>query len=177
MRPLRYSIKVTLDGCCDHRAILPDEELHRHAAENLLRAVEKFPADFMFQLTAEEAEELVSQAVIASRKSLGGALPYVFTEHGALQLSSVLRSARATQIGLFIVRAFVRLRQVLIHDLEMAKRLVELEAKIGKHDRVLKQLTDAAREFIRDQSKLKARVKRLEQPPDEPPLPNLRRIR
>lgn len=88
------------------------------------RNPEKFPADIMFQLTAEEAALLVSQSVIPSRRSLGGALPYVFTEHGALQLSSVLRSPRATQVGLFIVRVFVRVRQLLIHDTETAKRLV-----------------------------------------------------
>ena len=101
---------------------------------------------------------MLSQSVIPSRRSLGGALPYVFTEHGALQLSSVLRSPRATQVGLFIVRAFVRLREILIQDLEVANRPIEIEAKLGKHDRTIRQLVDAAREFIRDKNKIKAQL-------------------
>ena len=87
----------------------------------------------------------------------------MFTEHGALQLSSVLRSQRATQVGLFIVRAFVRLRQILIQDLEVGKRLIALESTVGKHDRVIKQLADAAHQFIRDSAKIKAQLaKRIE---------------
>ena len=62
-------------------------------------------------------------------------------------------------------RAFVRLRQLLINDMETAKRLVELEAKVGKHDRVIKQLTDAAREFIRDQARIKAQIAKRVDPP------------
>lgn len=118
------------------------------------RNLEKFPPDFMFQLSREEAETLVSQSVIPSLRSLGGSLPYVFTEHGALQLSSVLRSTRATHVGLFIVRAFVKLRQLLATHRDLADKLTELERAVIGHDQVIAQLVDA--------------IKRLMEPPLDP---------
>ena len=81
--------------------------------QQVKRNKDRFPHDFMFQLSKPEAELLVSQNVIPSRRSLGGSLPYVFTQEGVAMLSSVLRSARAVQVNIAIMRAFVRLREAL----------------------------------------------------------------
>src|SRR5579872_2210389 len=78
----------------------------------------RFPEDFAIQLSKEEAEVLVSQNVIPSRRSLGGFLPYAFTEQGVAMLSSVLRSERAAMVNIAIMRTFVRLRQILFHPQE-----------------------------------------------------------
>lgn len=97
----------------------------------------RFPADFMFQLTQEEAEALVSQNVIPSRRSLGGYLPYVFTEQGVAMLSSVLRSDRAVQVNIAIMRAFVLLRELMTTHKDLARKLEELEKKYDANFRVV----------------------------------------
>ena len=83
----------------------------------------RFPADFVFQLSKEEAEILVSQNVIPSRRSFGGSLPYAFTEQGVAMLSAVLKSKRAIAVNIAIMRTFVRLRQVLASHKDLAKRM------------------------------------------------------
>jgi hypothetical protein len=110
---------------------------------NMLR----FPADFMFQLTADEAENLRSQIVISS---WGGRryLPFVFTEQGVAMLSSVLKSDRAIQVNIAIMRAFVNLREVLATHKELALRLEELEKKFQKHDRRIQEVFDAIRALL-----------------------------
>src|SRR4030042_7153154 len=90
------------------------------------RNINRFPEDFMFQLNSAEAERLVSQNVIPHKKYFGGALPYAFTEPGVAMLSSVLNSERAINVIIEIMRAFVRLRQLLASNKELAKRLDEL---------------------------------------------------
>ena len=77
--------------------------------QQVKRNLERFPEDFMFQLTPEEGDVLVSQNVIPSKRSLGGSLPYAFTQEGVAMLSSVLRSRRAVEVNIAIMRAFVRL--------------------------------------------------------------------
>jgi hypothetical protein len=105
----------------------------------------RFPADFVLQLTEEEAEALVSQTVIPSRRSLGGFLPYAFTEQGVAMLSSVLRSDRAAVVNIAIMRTFVQLRQILATHKELAERLAAMENKYDQQFKVvfdiLKQLT------------------------------------
>jgi hypothetical protein len=105
----------------------------------------RFPDDFMFQLTAEEAEALVSQNVIPSRRSLGGFLPYAFTQEGVAMLSSVLRSERAVLVNIDIMRAFVRLRELLASHVELARRLDELEKKYDAQFRIV---FDAIRDLM-----------------------------
>jgi len=78
--------------------------------QQVKRNIERFPNDFMFQLTKQEIKFLVSQNVIPSKRSLGGYLPYAFTEQGVAMLSSVLRSKQAVQVNIEIMRAFMRLR-------------------------------------------------------------------
>jgi uncharacterized membrane-anchored protein YjiN (DUF445 family) len=101
------------------------------------RHQERFPTDFMFQLTKEEAMSIRSrsQSVTLNRGSNIKYLPYAFTEHGVLMLSSVLNSQRAIQVNIEIMRAFVKLRQMLASDADLSRRLDELE---GKYDRQFK---------------------------------------
>jgi hypothetical protein len=99
------------------------------------RHKERFPSDFMFQLTKEEAGSMRSrsQSVTLKRGSNIKYLPYAFTEHGILMLSSVLNSHRAVQVNIQIMRAFVKLRQMLASNVELSRRLDELESKYDRH--------------------------------------------
>lgn len=106
---------------------------------------ERFPEDFMFILTREETETLVSQSVIPSLGRLGGAAPYAFAEQGVAMLSSVLRSPRAVQVNIAVMRAFVRLRQLLLGNAELARKLAELEQK---YDAQFKVVFDAIRQLM-----------------------------
>ncbi len=116
---------------------------------------ERFPEDFMFQLTAEEVRVLRSQAVTS--RSWGGRrhLPYAFTEQGVAMLSSVLRSPRAVQVNVEIMRAFVRLRRLLQENADLARKLAALEKR---YDAQCKSVFDAIRELM------------------EPPVPTARPI-
>lgn len=93
------------------------------------RNSQRFPEDFMFQLTEAEAKQLVSQNVIPHQKFFGGTLPYAFTEQGVAMLSSVLKSKRAVQVNIEIMRAFVRLRELLSTHKDLARKLEELEKR------------------------------------------------
>src|SRR5262245_61944078 len=110
------------------------------------RNASRFPPDFMFQLTLEEAESLRCQIGI-SNGGRGGRryLPYAFTEHGALMLANVLNSERAAQTSVQVVRAFVRLRQMLASNAELARKLEALEKK---YDRQFKAVFDAIRRLM-----------------------------
>ncbi len=118
--------------------------------EAVKRNRERFPDDFMFQLKREELAILTSQIAMSKTAGHGGrrALPYAFTEHGALMLASVLNSPRAVEMCIFIVRAFVRLRAAIIGHKEILGRLEELEHKVSSHDKHLGVLIDAVRHLI-----------------------------
>lgn len=111
------------------------------------RNLDRFPRDFMFQLTSAELADLRCQT---GTSSWGGRRyrPYAFTEQGVAMLSSVLRSKRAVRVNVEIMRAFVRLRQVLAISGELAQRLDELEAKVGKHDEQFVAVVRAIRELM-----------------------------
>ena len=102
------------------------------------RNLQRFPLDFMFQLTEDEAEALRCQ-IGTSNKGRGGRryLPYVFTEQGVAMLSSVLNSERAITVNIEIMRAFVKLRQLLASNTELARRLDELESKYDKQFKIV----------------------------------------
>jgi ORF6N domain len=141
-----------------HRVLL-DSELAalygvttKRLNEQVKRNAERFPEDFMFQLTAQEVTGLRSQ--FATSKSRGGRryLPYAFTEHGAIQAANVLNSPRAIEMSLYVVRAFVQLRELLSSNKELAKRLDQLEARIEKklatHDEAIAAMLSAIRELM-----------------------------
>jgi hypothetical protein len=99
--------------------------------EAIKRNRHRFPPDFMFELTREEFEGLISQNAM-SKPGRGGrrTLPYAFTEHGALQAANVLRSQRAVQMSVFVIRAFVKMREALRGSPELARKLAALEKKL-----------------------------------------------
>ena len=98
------------------------------------RNLKRFPADFMIILKKEEINLLVSQNVIPSKSYLGGAKPFAFTEQGIAMLSSVLNSDRAIEINILIMRAFVKLRDILSTNKKVSEKLKELEDKLQNHD-------------------------------------------
>ena len=122
------------------------------------RNIARFPEDFMFQLNSSEGEWLVSQNVIPHKKYLGGYLPYAFTEQGVAMLSSILKSERAVQVNIAIMRAFVKLREILSTHKELAHKLSEHERKIEKHDGEIKVIFDAIRGVMRPPEPKKKKI-------------------
>jgi hypothetical protein len=100
--------------------------------QQVKRNHERFPEDFMFQLTGEEVEIMVSQNVIPSKQSLGGYLPYAFTEQGVAMLSSVLHSRRAVLVNIQIMRAFAQLRRMLLTNRDLRHKIEEMEKKYDR---------------------------------------------
>jgi hypothetical protein len=109
---------------------------------------ERFPADFMFELSASEIETVVSQFVIPSRRRFGGARPMAFTEQGVAMLSSVLNSERAVKVNIAIMRAFVKLRETIESNRELARKFAQLEQRVGKHDDEIAAILDAIRQLM-----------------------------
>lgn len=110
------------------------------------RNEQRFPSDFVFQLTAEENEVLKSQTVM-SKGGRGGrrSAPYAFTEHGAIMAASVLNSPRAVQMSIFVVRAFLRLREMLAKNKALAAKLAELEQRLETSDKKIDEIIRAIR--------------------------------
>ena len=119
------------------------------------RNQDRFPADFMFQLSKAEWDDLKSQIVISSWGGARRSTPYAFTEQGVAMLSSVLKSTRAVRVNIEIMRAFVRLRHILATNAEVARRLDALETKVGKHDEQFVAVIQTIRQLM--------------EPPPDPP--------
>lgn len=117
--------------------------------QQVRRNIKRFPADFMFELTRQEFEGLMLQSA-TSKKGRGGRrkLPLVFTQEGASMLSGVLQSSRAIEAHILIMRAFVRLRQIISVNVGLAAKLVELERRIEKHDAGIQTLFKAIRQLM-----------------------------
>jgi ORF6N domain len=111
------------------------------------RNANRFPKDFAFQLTAEEFTNLKSQFVISSWGGLRSR-PYAFTEQGVAMLSSVLNSERAVKVNIAIMRAFVKLRETLETNRELARKFAELERRVGKHDAKIDAILEAIRQLM-----------------------------
>jgi phage regulator Rha-like protein len=114
--------------------------------EQVKRNRDRFPSDFMFQLSKEEWDSLRSQTA-TSKKGRGGRRvpPYAFTEHGAIMAANVLNSPRAVEMSVHVVRAFVRLREVIASHQELVKRVDDLEAR---YDEQFKEVFDAIRQLM-----------------------------
>jgi hypothetical protein len=121
----------------------------RQLNQQVKRNSRRFPDDFVFQLSAEDAANLRSQNVISS-SSHGGRryLPSAFTEHGAIMAASILNSQRADEMSLFVVRAFIRMREVLAANQQIIAKLSELERKVEGHDSDIQDLIEAIRELM-----------------------------
>lgn len=117
--------------------------------EQVRRNADRFPLDFCFQLDDQEVAVLRSQFA-TSNKGRGGRRyrPFAFTEHGALMAANVLQSAEAVVMSVHVVRAFVRLRQLLVDHRALAAKLAELDARVGAHDEQLAALVAAIRQLM-----------------------------
>jgi len=122
--------------------------------EQVRRNRDRFPADFMFQLTADEQAALRSQfaTLESGRGQHRKYLPYAFTEHGAIMAATILNSPRAVEMSVYVVRAFVRLRELLSSNRELARRFAQLETRLDKrvteHDRAIAAILSAIRELM-----------------------------
>ncbi len=124
----------------------------RRLNEQVRRNANRFPGDFAFQVTNQEFAILMSQNATSSQDARrhGGRRknPLVFTEHGAIMAATVLNSSRAVQVSVFVVRAFVTLRETLSSNKELARKLNELERKLTTHDRAITELIEAIRQLM-----------------------------
>lgn len=115
--------------------------------EQVKRNPERFPRDSMFQLTDQVRTEVVAKCDHLARLKFSKALPYAFTEHGAIMAASVLNTPRAVEMSVFVVRAFVHLRRSLEMNRTLARKLVELEQRMSTHDRQILSLARAIRQL------------------------------
>jgi hypothetical protein len=128
--------KVILDA--DLAAIygVPTKRLN----EQVKRNAERFPADFVFQLSSEEKEEVVANCDHLSRLKFSKTCPYAFTEHGALMAANVLSSPEAVKMSVHVVRAFIKQRELLLAHSDVLKKLAQMDAKLMKHDEALRAI-------------------------------------
>jgi hypothetical protein len=118
--------------------------------EQVKRNLARFPADFMFRLSEDEAVALRSQ--FATLKTGRGQhrkyLPHAFTEHGAIMAAMILNSSRAVEMSVYVVRAFVHLRDLLASNRQLAEKFAELERKVSSHDQAIVGILKAIRELM-----------------------------
>ncbi len=118
------------------------------------RNVDRFPKDFMFQLTADEARTIRSQFVTASRRNIRY-VPYAFTEHGIIMAASILNSQRAIDASVYVVRAFIKLREMIASHKDLMKKLNDLEKK---YDGQFQIVFEAIRQLIEVEEKPKRKI-------------------
>ena len=127
--------------------------------EQVKRNARRFPPDFVFRLTTAEKAEVVANCDHLAALKFSPQRPYAFTEHGAIMAANVLSSERAVDASVFVVRAFVKLRELLSTHVQLAARLDELERRLENHDDQITAIVDAIRDLMED--------------PDDPPQPPL----
>lgn len=116
--------------------------------QQVKRNKERFPDNFVFQLTENEIDGMVSQNVIPSKQHLGGHLPYAFTEHGVLMLANVLRSKTAMQVSVRIIEIFVKMRAMLSTNADILLKLEQLERKVDAHDGDIQAIFKYLKQFL-----------------------------
>jgi len=126
--------------------------------EQVKRNKDRFPIDFMFQLSIEEKYEVVANCDHLKKIKFSPNLPYVFTEHGAIMVASILNSPRAIEASVFIVRAFVRLRELLVSHKDLSRKLKELESKFEGHDEQIKDIINAINQLLLPPEKPKRQI-------------------
>lgn len=145
--------RVMLDADLSRLYGVPTKALNQAVKRNLAR----FPRDFVFQLSQEEKNELVTICDRFERLKHSTSLPYAFTEHGAVMLAAVLKSARAVQISVAVVRAFIHLREILATHKKLALKLQEHDKRLGTHDTAIRALFQTIRCLEEDGSRKKRR--------------------
>ncbi len=147
------NIESTIISVRSYRVILDSDlaEIYdvpvKRLMEQVMRNIDRFPDDFMFQLSREETKAL--QHVLSVRKWGGRRkLPYAFTDYGAVMAANVLRSKRAVKASIYVVRAFVKLKQFVAANTELAQKLDDLERQIGTHDKAIVSMFQAIRKLM-----------------------------
>jgi phage regulator Rha-like protein len=139
-----------------HQRVILDSDLAelygvtvKRLNEQIKRNRDRFPTDFMFRLTPQEDQILRSQIVTSSKKHGGRRyLPYAFTEHGAIMAATVLNSRRAVEMSVFVVRAFVRMREMLAKNRQLAAKINELDRRLETHDTAIQDIIEAIKELM-----------------------------
>lgn len=141
---------LTLRG----RKVIVDADLARlygvttkRLNEQVKRNADRFPTDFMFELTSDEKEEVVAICDHLSQLRFSHTLPHAFTEHGALMAANVLSSSQAIQCSILVVRAFVRMRELLASHTELGAKMDQLEARLDQHDDEIRAIIEAIRQL------------------------------
>ncbi len=140
-----------------HLAVLYNVEV-RAFVQAVKRNLDRFPKDFMFQLSRTEFENLKSQIVISSWGGARRSQPYAFTEQGVAMLSTVLKSKKAVKVNIQIMRAFVKLREIISTHKELAQKLKELELKIDSHDQQIQTIFEVINRLIEPPEKTKRKI-------------------
>lgn len=147
--------KVLLDADLATIYDAPTKRLNEQVKRNAAR----FPEDFIFQLTAEEKQEVVANCDHLVRLKFSKSLPYAFTEHGAIMAATVLNSPEAVKMSVFVVRAFVQMREHLAANAAILKRLAEIDKTLLEHDQTLGVIWQ--------------QIQPLLAPPPDPPKPRI----
>jgi hypothetical protein len=119
---------------------------------------DRFPADFVFELTLNEKDELVTNCDRLAALKHSSSIPYAFTEHGAVMLASILKSKRAVEVSVFVVRAFIRMRRMLADQRRFAIKLAELESKSAAHDKNFQIVFAAIKQLMQPPEPKKKRI-------------------
>ncbi|MFI5136361.1 MAG: ORF6N domain-containing protein [Sphingobacteriales bacterium] len=130
------------------------------------RNIDLFPDHFMFELSPEEIETVVSQNVIPSKQHLGGSAPFAFTETGVAMLSSVLKSKRAREMNIAIMRAFIALRKILLDNTELWLEIAYIKKKVDNHDKNIELVFKYLDELLEKQEKPNPPRKQIGYKPD-----------
>jgi phage regulator Rha-like protein len=131
----------------------------RRLKEQVRRNIDRFPEDFMFELTDEEFENWRSQFATAKSDKMGLRIkPFAFTEHGVLMLSSVLNSERAVQVNIQIMRVYSKMKEILLDHKEILLKLEKLEKKVGKHDSEIRLIFQVIKNLVNEPKQPKNRI-------------------
>ncbi len=126
--------------------------------EQVKRNIDKFPKHFMFRLTELETDSMVSQNAIPSKKHLGGSLPYVFTEHGILQLANVIKGKRATIMSIKIIEVFIQMREMITDSLNLKLEIEEIKKKLTNHSKNIELVFNYLDELIEKKEKPRNKI-------------------
>jgi hypothetical protein len=135
------------------------ETLPLRLRQQVTRNLDKFPEHFMFRLDNIEVEMMIAEKAIMSKQALGGSMPYVFTEHGVLQLANVIKSERATQMSIKIIEVFVSLRDFVIDNLNLKLEVDMIKKKLANHDKNIELVFSYLDELIEKKDNTVERAK------------------
>lgn len=126
--------------------------------EQVKRNLERFPDNFMFQLTEKEVELMVSQNAIPSKQHLGGALPYAFTEHGVLMLANILKSKQAIQMSIRIIEIFVKIREMLLTHKDILLKLEKMERQVVQNSEEIQHIFNVLKQLLNPPQEPRKRI-------------------